>query len=200
MYFNVAQLLKETIGAIRRYDLADDIRQLDPELEPLSPLIGTVQLLRIHSGILVTGELSTAVRVNCNRCLSPFVMPVRFTLEESFRPLTDIATGRYIHPDKFEGSASDLEDEALLITEQHVLNLSEIVRQTIWLSLPMYPTCDDAGLDCTGSEELIASLQKDKIDDDRIVLSEVSLDPRWAGLWSLQRELDNNDDDARIGS
>ena len=201
MYFNVAQLLKETTGATRKYDLVDDISQLDPELEPLNPLVGTLQILRTHSGVLISGELSTAVRVNCDRCLGPFVMPVRFTLQESFRPLTDIATGRYIRPDEFEGSASDLEDEALLINENHILNLAEVVRQAIWLSLPMYPTCDDAGLEQCTNEESIALMQENSIDIDEIEQSEPPLDPRWAGLLSLKHDLEKNDgDDARIGS
>jgi hypothetical protein len=112
MQFNVAQLLKEPTGSIRRYELVEDITELDPELVVMGPLVGDVQLLRINSGVLVEAGLSTAVRLTCNRCLAPIATPVRFTLEESFRPLTEVATGRYLPPDEYEGAEEDLEDEA----------------------------------------------------------------------------------------
>ena len=68
MQYNVAQLLKETTGATRKYSLNEDLQGLDPELKFLGPLVGTVTLLRTNSGVLVTGELSTAVQVTCRRC------------------------------------------------------------------------------------------------------------------------------------
>jgi len=215
MYFNVAQLLKEPTGATREYDLVDDLSGLDPDLDPLNPLVGTIHVLRTHSGLLVTGELSTALRITCNRCLAPLAMPVRFWLEESFRPLTEVSTGRYIHPDEFEGSEEDLQDEALLINEQHILNIAEVVRQNIWLALPMYPTCEDAGLDeCPHLEERIASLHHGsngspedqppsgepigyiKADDTRLNGDESAadaIDPRWAALLDLKTQLENRD-------
>lgn len=211
MYFNVAQLLKEPTGATRTYDLVEDLSDLDPELAPLNPLVGTLHLLRTHSGILVSGELSTALRITCNRCLGPVALPVRFQLEESFRPLTEVFTGRYIHPDEFEGSAEDLEDAALLINEQHILNISEVVRQNIWLTLPMYPTCEDAGLEeCPHFQERLEALQhpsnnsaRGSANDDATGgveyirpgespsgLSSDTIDPRWAALLELKSQLD----------
>lgn len=213
MYFNVAQLLKEPTGATRTYDLVEDLSDLDPELTPLNPLVGTLHLLRTHSGILVTGELSTALQITCNRCLGPVAIPVRFQLEESFRPLTEVSTGRYIHPDEFEGSAEDLEDAALLINEQHILNISEVVRQNIWLALPMYPTCEDAGLqECLYLQESLAALRQpsngsapnsaldDASEEDAIQYiapgtssddsTSDTIDPRWAALLELKSQLD----------
>ncbi|HMN30915.1 MAG TPA: hypothetical protein PKE45_22360 [Caldilineaceae bacterium] len=108
MQFNVAQLLKEPTGAVRRYELVEDISQIDPDLDILGPLVGKVQLMRTNSGVMVTGELSTAVRSNCNRCLEPIAVPVRFELTENFRPLTEVETCRYLRPDVFEGDADDL--------------------------------------------------------------------------------------------
>ncbi len=189
MQFNVAQLLKEPIGSLRRYELVEDIGELDPELIPLGPLVGDLELLRIHSGILVEANLSTALRVGCNRCLEPIAATVRFSIEESFRPLTEVRTGRYIAPEEFEGEEEDLEDEALIINEQHILDVSEVVRQAIWLALPMYPTCNwpgpgecpnlatyrqEAGITTESSEEMAQN-------------DEEAVDPRWAALLALQK-------------
>lgn len=196
MQFNVAQLLKEPIGATRRYELVEDIGELDPELHALGPLVGDVELIRIHSGILARGNLSTAVQVTCNRCLEPIALPVRFTVEESFRPLTEVHTGRFIAPDEFEGEQEDLEDEALIIDDHHILDLSEVVRQSIWVTLPMYPGCNWTG---TGEcPNWIRYLQEVKVteeqagggvaaDEDEVV------DPRWAALLELRKQQGNKD-------
>lgn len=196
MQFNVAQLLKEPVGAVRRYQLNEDIGALDSELELLGPLVGTVQIMRINSGVLVSGELSTAARVNCGRCLEPIVMPVRLQLEESFRPLTEVETGRYLRPDEFEGDSADFEDEALVIDEHHILDLTEVVRQNIWLAAPMYPSCNWRGEgECPN---LIAqrealrqnSLAEEEAEEEVDVLPE-GVDPRWAALLKLRLEAED---------
>lgn len=196
MQFNVAQLLKEPIGAVRRFELVEDISELDPELASLGPLVGSVELIRIHSGILARANLSTPLQVMCNRCLEPIAMPVRFTLEESFRPLTEVHTGRYIAPDEFEGEEEDLEDAALIINEHHILDLSEVVRQCIWLALPMYPSCNWTGAgQCPNLKRYLRELkatQKEQGQDVTADEDEV-VDPRWAALLALRKQQDNRD-------
>lgn len=196
MQFNVAQLLKEPIGSVREYELVEDISGLDEELEPLGPVVGTVRLLRIHSGVLVSGELSTAVRVTCNRCLEPIACPVRFEFEESFRPLTEVSTGRYILPDEFEGASDELEDEALLINEQHILDLSEVVRQRVWLGRPMYPGCNwDGEGQCPNLTAYLASVREAQADLDVVMVEGEAEeppagDPRWEALLDLKERLE----------
>lgn len=197
MQFNVAQLLKEPIGASRRYELMEDVNELDTELEVLGPLVGTVQLIRIHSGILVKGELSTAVRASCNRCLEPLAEQVRFELEESFRPLTEVRTGRFILPDEFEGEEDDLEDEALLINEQHILDISEVVRQAIWLSMPMIAACNWTGEgECPNWLAYVEQVRETT--GGRIPGQEESgeeaIDPRWAALVELRKQMGQQGD------
>ena len=195
MQFNVAQLLKEPIGATRRFELVEDLGTLDPELALLGPLVGELELIRIHSGILARANLSTALQVTCNRCLEPIALPVRFTIEEMFRPLTEVHTGRYIAPDEFEGEEEDLEDAALIIDEHHVLDLSEVVRQNIWLALPMYPSCNWAGAgECpnlTVYLREVATTQGQEGED--AATEEETVDPRWAALLALRKEKDNRD-------
>lgn len=189
MQYNVAQLLKEPTGGVRRYTLTEDITGIDLDLNILGPLVGNVQLMRTNSGVLVTGELSTAVRSICNRCTEPVAVALRFALSEHFRPLTEVETGRYLRPDEFEGDADDLEDEALLISDQHILDLTEIVRQNIWLALPMYPSCNWQGAgECPNLLDMLANLsdvrllRNDGSPDD----AEEPVDPRWSALLALR--------------
>jgi uncharacterized metal-binding protein YceD (DUF177 family) len=204
MQFNVAQLLKEPTGATRRYELNENLDGLDPELRFLGPLVGAVTLLRTNSGVLVTGELSTATQATCRRCLDPIAQEVRFQLEESFRPLLEVVTGRYIPPEEFEGEEEDLEDAALIISERHILDLSEVVRQAIWLGMPMYPGCNWVGAgECPNLARRLADLGNLEsvevhYDADRETDGEgrdEEIDPRWAALLKL-RKPDNNVDES----
>ena len=190
MQYNVAQLLKETTGAVRRYELQEDLSALDPDLEFLGPLVGTLQLLRTNSGILATGELSTAVRVDCNRCLEPIAEVVHFYLEESFHPSTEVFTGRALREDEFEGDKDEWDDNALVIDEHHILDLREVIRQNIWTAMPMYPSCNWTGSgQCPYLTAHLRSLEgvhlvsEDETDGDK-----QEIDPRWAALLELKKK------------
>ncbi len=196
MQFNVAQLLKEPIGATRLYELNESLTGLDAELKFLGPLVGQVQFLRTNSGILVSGQLSTAIQTGCNRCAEPIAVPVRFALEENFHPLTEVFSGRYLRRDEYEGDEADLDDVALSIDEQHILNLAEVVRQAIWLALPMYPGCSWEGAgECPN---LVRHLQElDRMENVEFYSEalrreqKVEKDPRWSALLRLRDDEQN---------
>ncbi len=128
---------------------------------------------------------------------------MRFQLEESFRPLLEVETGRYIPPEEFEGEEEVLEDAALIISERHILDLSEVVRQAIWLAMPMYPGCNWEGPgECPNllrRREEVGKLDDvdvhyDADNGDGAVNEEI--DPRWAALLKLNRPPDNNVDES----
>ena len=196
MEFNVAQLMKESTGARREFSLDDDIADLDAALTPLTNLTGALELLRIHSGVLARGDFAVELSLQCGRCLEPVSVPVSVRFSESFRPLTDIQTGRFLPPEEFEGQAEDLTDEALLIDAQHILDISEVMRQNIWLSLPIVASC-------TYTDPATGALNPDACPDYLKLISESDLasssgeqtptgsegiDPRWAALLALQEK------------
>jgi uncharacterized protein len=133
--FNVAQLLKSDIGSSRRYELDEDITTIDAEFETAGRLTGAAQLIRTVDGILVTGRLHIVVRLGCTRCLKPLDLPVDFELEEIFQPSVDIHTGAGIPI--VEG-----QDVGTTIDAHHILDLTEVVRQSLLLAMPMAPICD----------------------------------------------------------
>jgi uncharacterized protein len=105
-----------------------------------SLLTGAVSLIRTADGILVTASLETTVQLECCRCLEPFSIPIRLEIEEEFHPTIDIRTGAVL-------PVADSEEDATTIDEQHVLDLTEVVRQALFLALPMNPLCK---LNCAG--------------------------------------------------
>ena len=192
MEFNVAQLLKQPIGAVREYEIEDEIEGLDAGLVPLAPLRGKVRLLRTHSGVLMKADLQVLLEVGCNRCLEPVEIPVEFHFEESFRPLTDVETGRFLMPQEFKGQQEELTDSALIIDDHHILDASEVLRQNIWLALPMYPSCTWADpTQCPNFAQKREEIDAVHQDLNDVAAPEAeSVDPRWAALLALRAKDD----------
>jgi uncharacterized protein len=138
--FNVAQLLKSAAGASREYDLDEDISGIDKDLDIVKALRGKVKFLRTGDGILVTGHLQTEVSLPCRRCLAPVAVPVTIDLEEQFRPSIDLNTGQAV---PLEG---DME-EATRTDARHILDLTEVVRQNLLLTVPISALCSS---ECRG--------------------------------------------------
>ena len=179
MRYNVAQLLKGPIGSRRPYDLHESIDNLDPDLEPTASLVGSIVLTRTNQGILVTGKLQTMLQGSCRRCLEPCDLEVELDLEEIFYPIGQ--TGEA----PVDGVPDDEEDEALWIDEHHILDLSEVIRQGLWLAEPAQALCrpDCGGLcpHCGGNRNL-----------GECHCEEAPTDPRWAALQALlSDELDS---------
>lgn len=173
-FFNVAQLLKEPIGATRDYAIVAPIRHLLPELSDAEPLVGDVHLLRTDRGILVEGTLSGQVVVPCSRCLADVTVPVTVEVEEQFQPTVDVVRGTFLEVDE--------DDEALLIDEHHILDLSEVLRQEVLLEVPMQPLCRP---DCAG----LCPICGQDLNEGPCACSEADGDARWADLGSLLEDV-----------
>lgn len=172
MRFNVAQLLKEPVGSTRNYRLAEDIQDLGEEIKLTRPIEGAIRLIRTADGVLVSGRFHTEAELTCSRCLESFSSAVSFMLEEEFHPTVDISTGRKLPP-------ADEEDEATLIDDQHILDLSEVLRQDILLALPPRPLCK---LDCAG----LCSQCGQNLNEGSCTCKEPLDDPRWEALRALR--------------
>ena len=82
----------------------------------------------------------------------------------------------------------------MLIDEHHILDISEIVRQSIWLALPMYPSCNwEGSSECPNLVALRQNLGDVRLLSDEDTASEEApeeIDPRWAALLNLRNESD----------
>lgn len=179
MQFNVAQLLKEPTGGTRKYEIHESLDDLDPELIIQEPITGRIKLTKIPHGILLVGTLNTLLEVNCSRCLEPFDLPLTIKLEEQFRPYHDLQTGASL-PQEEDA------DEATLINEKNEIDLREVVRQALLLSLPALPVCQS---ECQG----LCPVCGQNFNEARCDCPQESIDPRWDALRAL---LDRSDEDA----
>ncbi len=171
-FFNVAQLLKEPLGATRNGRVDTLIAGLVPELlerNATGHLCGDVRLMHTIDGVLVQGNARAEVLLDCVRCLEPVSVPLEIAVEETFVPTLDILTGQLIRPEE--------EDQALWIDEHHILDLGEVLRQDVLVALPLHVVCRP---DCRG---LCSTCGKNL--NDGPCDCEVDNDPRWTALRDL---------------
>ena len=162
MFFNVSQLLREEVGASRRY-----------ELEPEDHVHhGSVELIRTPGGVLVRCKARIEVDADCSRCLAPFCYLADIDFEEVYVQQVDPATGRKL----------PLEDaDAFLIGADHTIDICDAVRQYSEMAAEMQPLCrpDCPGIcPVCGTDLGIATCQCDR----------TPIDPRWEALVALKRK------------
>ncbi len=174
MQINVAQLLKSPVGSTRDYEVSGAVDIFDDGCASL--VSGGVSLVRTDRSILVRGTLETRAEVTCSRCLAVFASPLVMNIEEEYFPTVDVVSGVPVSvPDEAGGFTID---------KQHVLDLTEAVRQYALLVLPMKPLCrsDCAGLcpDCGHDLNLgPCNCQREPVD------------PRWAVLTEIDKKKGN---------
>jgi len=131
---NVAQLLKGPIGSTQSYDISGATAE-----EVGGPVEGKAKLIHTSQGVLVQCKLTAEVRLLCSRCLDTFSLPISFTAEEEFVPVSVV-------PGDLALSSAE-QSEGFIIDDKNVLDLSELIRQYTLLNLPMKPLCRP---DCLG--------------------------------------------------
>ena len=105
------------------------------------PIRARFDVQRLGNEIHVTGGVRAALRLECSRCLAPFVLPVDSEVDVSFAPPSSVA------PDdehQHELSQDELEVEALV---GGGADLRGVVAEQIHLALPLKPLCSE---DCRG--------------------------------------------------
>jgi uncharacterized protein len=134
---NVAQLLKESIGSSRSYDV-DGI--IDEEVK--GSVKGKVKLIHTSRGVLVQGKLTVETELVCSRCLDSFLCPISFTAEEEFLRISDLSGDSALYAPE--------QAEEFTIDSKNMLDLGELIRQYTLLNLPMKPLCRPS---CPGIKE-----------------------------------------------
>jgi uncharacterized protein len=172
--FNVAQLLREPVGATRPGQVVADLGRLAPELAQVAGvaegvLSGSIRLMHTTGGVLVQGDLTGQATLPCARCLEPVVVPLNVALEEIFVSTIDLVTGQTVMPEE--------EDRALWIDEHHILDLTEVLRQDVLLAAPLHVLCRD---ECRGLCPICGQNL-----NDGLCACQPEPDPRWAALTAL---------------
>jgi uncharacterized protein len=136
--FNIAQLLREMIGAERSYSFSDETIILDETLD-LRGVAGKVRFMRTASGVLADAAAQGDVEMECTRCLRPSLQHVTVRFYDEFHSKIEVNTGAPLpKPD---------EEDPFFIDEAHRVDLGEAIREYTLIELPMRPLCQ---ADCKG--------------------------------------------------
>lgn len=131
--FNVAQLLRENIGSRRDYTFTEKGLRLDETLV-LRDIEGSVRFTRTATGVFAQLRTKGLVRLVCVRSLEEFDYPVQLDVHEEMHSIIDVFTG--VTLDQPE------EDDPFLLTENHMADIGEIVREYALLELPLSPVAE----------------------------------------------------------
>ena len=118
-----------------------------------------VRLESVHEGILATGEAFAEAKAECSRCLDPLTLPVEVDFQELF--------------------AYSVTDEEELAVIDESIDLEQVIRDEVVLSLPFQPVCNES---CLG---LCAECGV-KLAENPQHRHEAAVDPRWKALEKLK--------------
>jgi uncharacterized protein len=128
-------------------------------------------LTRKADKVRVTGNVDVSVEINCGRCLAP----ISINLEQGF----DLF---YVPPAR-TGEEKELADDDLAVAFYHdqVIDLDDIVREQVELSLPMSRLCSEA---CKGLCQQCGA----NLNEQQCSCSQEETDSRWAALKELKTQ------------
>ncbi|WP_373229962.1 DUF177 domain-containing protein [Cohnella sp.] len=111
-----------------------EIFRNSPEYNPLGPLEFDVNARAADDRILVSGQISCSVGMQCSRCLDPIEEKIDIPFEEQFRIVED-------------GNVEmNADDEAVPITGERI-DLAPFLAEELVVQLPYAPLCKE---DCKG--------------------------------------------------
>lgn len=126
------------VGKQMLYDVDEPASSID-DVHVLRHIIGNLRFTNTGDLLLVRGHLHTSVEMECSRCLKPFEMPLTCEVEEQVE-LHAIAA----RPSERPQVTIMPEEGDNLFLEGNLLDLTELIRQIILVSLPIKPLHDEA--------------------------------------------------------
>lgn len=169
MQYNVSQFLRGPVGDTRHFPVDGELDGVD-DARRWAPVTGSVELVRTNQGILARVVAALSSVEECSRCLATLEQPLTVSFEEVFYPTIDPVSGHPLPPPP--------EIDPFLIDHNHILDLSDAIREYAVMARPIQPLCrvDCAGLcpRCGANRNEIACS-----------CVETPVDPRWAALGHL---------------
>jgi len=135
LQIDVAQLLKDNIGATSAFDYTGPI---ELEGNPVEISLNA-DLTHIDNGVLLRADVRTGLPVTCIRCLDQFTSHLEFEMVEEYCQTVPVDGGGKL--------GMDCPPESFTIDDRQIIDLTEAVRQNALLTVPMQPLCKR---DCRG--------------------------------------------------
>jgi len=131
--FNVAQLLRETIGVRRDHTFSEQSLPLDDGLT-LRDIVGHVRFTRTMSGVVAHITVHGLVRLTCVRSLEEFDQEINLDVEDEFHSVIDVISGVAL--------PKPAEEDPFFLDMSHLADIGEAIREYTLLELPINPVCE----------------------------------------------------------
>jgi len=148
--------------------------QNSTEFRPNGSQSLTVWVRRTGSDILLRSDSGIRLKTDCAACLTEFELevPVVFSLTLKLRPAPSAEL-----PEELELTREDLEE---YFYEGESIDLSEVLREQVLLSLPMYPRCQET---CRG----LCPVCGVNLNEQSCSCEREEIDPRWVALRTITK-------------
>ncbi|MCQ6557959.1 YceD family protein [Paenibacillus mendelii] len=160
---------KGTEIPIRESLNAEWLREVRKDILHVSPLEVKLDASGKFGVVHLDGELSLDIEMACSRCLEPVKQQIVVPFHERFKP-ANAKNGD-------NGGA----DEDVIVIDEDKLDLEPLVEETMMLSLPFVPLCDEG---CKGLCHTCGA----NLNEADCGCSKDRIDPRLAALKDLFKE------------
>jgi uncharacterized protein len=136
-------------GRHATFDVEVDLDE-EEDIDLLEPIRGSLDAVSTGNRLIVTGDFRARLIMECSRCLASVPVDVEVGLEEEF-PVVGTPAGYG------SGEYAEVreEDEPSPLFEGNHLRYEDLIRQNLWLNMPLRPLCreDCKGIEGVGEEE-----------------------------------------------
>lgn len=126
---NVGFLINAAVGTSREFTFDYEKMRLGNDLT-VTDFVGAATFSRTQQGLLLQGEFSAKMELECVRCLEKYTQPVAWSF-------TDL----------YAFDARSLSESNLLVPEDGRIDLEPLLREYALLEIPIQPICQP---DCEG--------------------------------------------------
>jgi len=125
---------------MRYHYVIDEPAIEDDTIVSAGPIEGFIDFANTGRAILARGEFRSTVQMECSRCLKTFAASITARIEE----LLPIATLLEGEPIEEEDMGLQGEEEIQSIFTNNMLDLTELIRQSLIIDTPIRPLCEEA--------------------------------------------------------
>ena len=130
----------------------------------------STKIKKISKKILVEGNIKTQLELECSRCLEHFPSSIDENFQVIFEP-----SSPNVNEEEVELKKEDLNIE---FYKEGIIDLTEVVREQILLSIPMIPICKE---NCQG----LCPYCGENLNHKKCSCEKKTIDPRWSKLQNL---------------
>ena len=162
---NIGFIIHESVGYSRDFNFSADELHFNPDFD-IKKFSGETRFSKTAQGILVEGEFEAFTILQCSRCLEPYLQKIHA-----------------VFTDLYAFTLDSVDESGLLVPESGVIDLNEVVREELILSVPISPLCR---IDCKGLCP-VCGANRNYVECNH---QEEKIDPRLSILKTLLEEKD----------